>query len=158
MNQRTLEVLNLTTALNFLAGAATTGASLDLAQDNVTTSTWTYANVGRREMKLGGFVAFIPTAAAVTPNCTNFFGLLQSGSTGAAAGTWNWIANSTFGVPAVTAGTMIFSAATGGGMYNVTPIHFMTNDRYVRAVYNVQGATTCQVAPAFFVMVEQRAS
>ena len=146
MNQRTLQVVWLTTNGNVYAGGATTSESYDLVANTATTQGWTYGQVGRREMKLSGFVVSVFTG---TMNCTGFWGYLISGSTGAAAGTWNLVPNSTFMVGTTNALT------TGGA---ITPIHFYTNDRYLRAIYNVTGATTASIDPDLFTLVEQRAS
>ena len=151
MNQRTLKVLTVTTGARF-TGALATGSSFDLAQDNTTTNAWTFANIGRREMKLSGYFV---NAFTGTSNCTAATGWLIGSTTGAIAGTWAPIANSTFG------GTVTNDASnftTGGGFFPIAETHFSTNLRYVRPVLNVEGATTASVSLALFVLEEQRAS
>jgi hypothetical protein len=139
MNQRTLAILWLANAASTGSAGWTTGYGVDLAAgDGITTSTWTYANVGRREMKLFGYVVgTVGSGAAVT----SVQGFLQSSSTGVAGTTWATVANSTF-------------TATTYGPTN--PIHVYTNDRYVR-VHQIIGCLTT-AALVSGIMVEQRAS
>ena len=140
MNQRTLRVLQLTTGGQHITTGFVPGAALDLAADNVTTQGWTFANVGRREMKFWAFVA--PGQVGSTVGAMASYNLfLQTSSTGAfSAGT---ITTNSASVVATTFGP------TNEG-------HFYTNDRYVRALHNCVSITSCTVVAT--VLVEQRAS
>ena len=139
MNQRTLEVLWFTTQSNqYVAGWSTAPNVIDLtAGAGVTTSTWTYANVGRREMKFFLWPGVTSQAAL----CTSGIAILRSGTTGTAASTL--IAGTTVTWSNVTAGVP-------------APIHFFTNDRYVALHFCVGANTTNTIVAG--VMVEQRAS
>ena len=140
MNQQSLKILWLTTQSNqFIAGASTGAVVLDLAAgDGVTTNAWTFANVGRREMKL--FVW--PGVTSQAANCTSGRHVLLSATTGTSV-TWTPVANTTITYTDVTAGPP-------------NPVHFYTNDRYVR-LYNTLGALTTMTIVAG-IMVEQRGS
>jgi hypothetical protein len=138
MNQRTLKVLPLTTGGGHLITNANwiPGLVVDLNQDNVTTNAWTYANIGRREMKVLGWVGAAHTAGGLSTY--NLW--VQSATTGAFTGTLTTEAG-----PAT---------ATTYGPTN--ELHFVTNNRYIRLLHNVAAATSQTVAA--FVLVEQRAS
>ena len=139
MNQASLKILWLTTQSNqFLAGASTGGVIDLVAGDGVTTNAWTFANVGRREMKF--FVW--PGVTSQAGNCTSGRHVLLSCSTGA-GGTWSPVVGTTVTYTDVTAGPP-------------NPVHFYTNDRYVR-LYNTVGALTTLTIVAG-IMVEQRGS
>ena len=139
MNQRSLVLVPLTTnGVNTTAGF-TTHAPVDLNQDNVTTNAWTFANIGRREMKLMVTVAPGTTGLGAL---TSFTAMIQSCTTGAAAGTWSTITSSQI-------------ALTTYG-YGVS--HFVSNDRYVRLHTSVGGATTAYTYVSAGVLEEQRGS
>lgn len=150
MNQRTIKVLNISTGAQY-TGALLTGGVFDLAVDTVTTGAWAYANVGRREMKFGGYLV---NAFTGTSNVTAATGWLLSATSGGATA-WTPVANSTWGGN-VTNNAGNFT--TAGGFWPIPEMHFYTNDRYIRPVINIQGATTASVSAALFVLIEQRAS
>ncbi len=139
MNQRTLKILWFTTQSNqFVAGWNTSTYVVDLARgDGVTTNAWSFANVGRREMKL-----FIwPGVTSQAALCTSGIAVMYTGTTGTAVNT-------------LAAGTTVtWTDVTAGPPQ---PIHFYTNDRYAELHFCV-GANTTQTVVAG-VMVEQRAS
>jgi hypothetical protein len=141
MNQRTLKVLPLTTSGGHLITNANfiPGLVVDLAQDNVTTGAWTYANVGRREMKMVAFVQKGPI-----------------GTTAADMSTYNvWVQSATTGA---FTGTLTTEAgpATCSTYGPTNELHFVTNNRYIRLLHNSVGATSCTVSA--LLLVEQRAS
>lgn len=95
----------------------------------------TYADVGRREMKCFGAVAMVAGTTSVTIK-------IQDNTTSGATGFAD-----------ITGAT--FTAATTEGQ--LTPIHFSTNKRYVRAVSTVAG-TTISTQPVVFLLVEPRSA
>jgi hypothetical protein len=141
MNQRTLKVLSLTTGGGHITTGFVSGLVVDLvAGDGVTTNAWTFANVGRREIKFWGFVH--PGATGTTVGAmASYTAYLQTSTTGA-----------------FTAGTITTNSAsitcTTFGPTNEG--HFYTNDRYLRPLHNCLSITSCGVV--LMALVEQRAS
>jgi hypothetical protein len=141
MNQRTLKVLSLTTAGGHLItnAAWVPGLVVDLNQDNVTTNAWSYANIGRREIKVVAFIQKGPIGTTATDMSTyNLW--VQSATTGAFTGTLTTEAG-----PAT---------ATTYGPTN--ELHFVTNNRYIRLLHNAASPTSCTISA--LCLVEQRAS
>lgn len=139
MNQRSLKVLSLTTGGGHLLTNANwvPGLVVDLAQgDGVTTGGWGFANIGRREMKFFGWVG----ASHTTGDMSTYNAWVQSATTGAFTGT-------------LTTEAGPITATTYGG---TTVLHFATNNRYIRALHNMCGASSGTVALG--VLVEERAS
>lgn len=135
MNQRSLTIVGLTTGGPVTTGAATHGV-FDISQNTATTQGWTYASIGRREMKLLAAIANNGTTAAqtMTQYTVSLFG--STVSTGASA---------TFLVAT--------TATTWGG---AAEAHFTSNFRYAYIISNYSGVTTG--GPSVGVMVEQRAA
>ena len=141
MNQRTLKLLSLTTGGgHFLTAAAwIPGLVVDLASDTATTSAWTFANVGRREMKVQA--AFQPGVFGTTAFTTAAYNAwVQTATTGAFTGT-------------LTTEAGPISATTFGP---TNELHFVTNNRYMRLLHNCAADASCTVVA--YAMVEQRAS
>jgi hypothetical protein len=117
MNQRTLKVLWLTTGGERITTGATTHSTiLDLSQDVVTTGAWTYANIGRREIKVFGSVQLsIGSTGAATFTGYNPSLYSSSVSTGAS--------------PTLLSG--IITTATTWGGYEFG--HVVSNQRYLYA-------------------------
>jgi hypothetical protein len=142
MNQRTLTVLSLTTSGGHLItnAAWVPGLVVDLAAgDGVTTSTWTYANIGRREMKVVAFIQKGPIGTTAVDMST-YNAWVQTATTGAFTGTLT-----------TEAGPM---TATTYGPTN--ELHFQTNNRYMRLLHNAATPTSCTISA--LCLIEQRAS
>lgn len=129
MNQRSLAVVNLVP----ITLAAITTNTNHTAVDMLPTAG--NANIGRREMKCTASVL-------MTANTTSDTIKLQDNTT-----------SDTTGFADITGAA--FTAATTSG--ELTPIHFTTNKRYIRAVSTVAG-TTPSVQQTINILVEQRAS
>lgn len=126
---------HVTTSANWIPGLV-----VDLAAgDGVTTSTWTYANVGRREFKVFGYISpgFVGSTAGAMSTYTGF---VQTATTGAFTGT-------------LTTASGTFSCTTYGP---TSELHVYTNDRYARVLHNFAGITSGSAA--VFALLEQRAS
>ena len=138
MNQRTLKVLYLSTGGGHMLtnAALVPGLIVDINQDNVTTNAWTYANIGRREMKVFGWVGPAHTGGQLS----TYNAWVQSATTGAFTGTLT-----------TECGPIV--ATTYGP---TSELHFATNNRYIRVLHNSAGASSS--TPIVMLLVEQRAS